>query len=769
MKLKSNSKNNLENNSKNNSEKDLEDEFKKELENSSLCNLEKEFELINKNKPIIDIKLSNEQNQIINSNSNIKVDAVAGSGKTTTILHMSMSIANKTKKIFQITYNNLLKREVRNKLKRLCIDNMEIHTYHSLAVKYYDPKAYTDEEIKKILLTNKPICQENKFEKFDILFIDETQDMIFDYYKFVKKFIKDTQSNPQIIILGDKYQGIYDFKGANVKFLTLADKIWNVKFVNLNLSTSYRLTNQIAWFVNNIMLGYNRINTNKNGMTVDYYISNPFKIYKKIGKYLLDLIKTNVVQPSDIFILIPSLRTIESPYKKLENFLVKNNIKCITPISDDTKLDDKTMSNKVVFTTYHQAKGRERKIVVLYNFDNSYIEYYTRENISNTNMCPNILYVGATRASEKLILIQDVNSKPLSFLNLSKLKKNIFLNIIQTDNLSMIKQINSHSNSHSNSHPNSHSNSHPNSHPNSHSKSTNINEIKKTNVTDLVKFIGPNTMDIIMELIENNIFIEINIPNQNQILIPNKIENKNNQLVFYEDVSDLNGLVIPAILESKINNSTSTIENYVQDKFKELYVFNEYSKYVGKINIPCLTIKDYLKVGNVYLSMQNKLHAKLAQIKKYNWLNENMVTKCHDNMKMINSNTLFEITLRSELTPTLDWIEYHHKLYGLIQIKGRLDAISSDSVWEFKCVDYLSIEHKLQLIVYYWMWKKANMSNIYGNKKFYLTNIKSGHCLLLNIEQNYLIEQIVNILFDEKYLKKKELTDLEFIDMCIKN
>jgi hypothetical protein len=138
-------------------------------------------------------------------------------------------------------------------------------------------------------------------------------------------------------------------------------------------------------------------------------------------------------------------------------------------------------------------------------------------------------------------------------------------------------------------------------------------------------------------------------------------------------------------------------------------------------------------------------------------------------MKMINTNTLFEITIKSDLTPTLDWIEYEHELYGLIQLRGRLDAITTDSVWEFKCVDYLSIEHKLQLIVYYWMWKKAHMSNIYGEKKFYLTNIKSGQYIQLNIEQLYLIEQIVDILFDEKYLKKKELTDFEFINMCIEN
>lgn len=701
--------------------------------------LEKELNMIIQHKPIIDIILSQEQKNIINSKSNIKIDAVAGSGKTTTILHMAM--ANSSKNIVQITYNNLLKREVRKKASALYVDNMEIHTYHSLAVKYYSPSAYTDEEIKKILLSKHPINKNIILKPIDILFIDETQDMILDYYKLVKKFILDTNSHPQIIILGDKCQGIYDFKGANTKFLTLADKIWNKKFINLNLSTSYRLTNQISWFVNNIMLGYNRINTNKDGSRVDYYICNPFKIYKKIGKYLVKKIKNKNITASDIFILIPSLKTVESPYKKLENYLVGHGIKCVTHVSDDTKLDDKTIDNKVVFTTYHQAKGRERKIVILYNFDNSYMEYYTRETIINTNICPNILYVGATRASEKLILIQDLNTKPLKFLNLSKLKSNDYIKIINTEKHKKIENV-------------------PKSYKNK-------NDIKKVNVTDLVKFISPTTLDILIPLIENNLFSEIKASSNKLISIPNKIEIINGVNTLWEDVSDLNGLVIPAILESRLNQTSSTIENYVEKKLQNKFESAGCEKYIGIINIPCQTIRDFLKIGNIYIALQNKLHAKLAQIKKYNWLTETMIKRAHSHMNMITSDTLFEITITSEPESTCDYFEYSHELYGIIQLRGRLDAITIDSVWEFKCVDYLSIEHKLQIIIYYWLWVNANMSDVYGNKKFLLINIKSGQILQLDTANWYIINQIVNLLFDEKYSEKKELTDLEFISICI--
>ena len=689
------------------------------------------------NKPIIDIILSKEQEDIINSKSNIIVDAVAGSGKTTTILHMGLKYPHKN--IFQITYNNMLKREVRKKVNRLCIGNMQIHTYHSLAVGYYDFKAFTDEEIKKILIENKPLKKDINIDPIDILFIDETQDMIFDYYNLVKKFISDTKSNPQIIILGDRYQGIYDFKGANIKFLTLADRIWNLSFVKLNLSQSYRLTDQISWFVNNIMLGYDRIKTNKSGPPIDYYIANPYKVYKKIGKYIRDMISTKKILPSDVFILVPSLKTPDSPYKKLENYLVKYGIKCTTPNSDDAKLDEKVISNKVVFTTYHQAKGRERKIVILYNFDDSFMEFYSPDAFSEKNklyMCPNIIYVGVTRASYKLILIQDNKHKPLRFLNFNQIKSNNFFNIITLDKQNI-----------------------------SNSQFLKNKDIKKISVSDLVKFISSSTIEILLTLIKTNLFEETNKPVEH-VDIPNKIKIETENIVLWEDVSDLNGLVIPAIYETILKKTTSTIENYVLDKIKDVEIYNNLKKYSGKITIPAKNINDYLKIGNVYLAIQNKLHAKLAQIKKYNWATKNMIKQCHKTMSHIDISTQFEIPISNKNS---DYFEFVHDIFGTVHIKGRLDAISDTDVWEFKCVDTITIEHKLQLIIYCWLWNKSDYDSIYGKKNFNLLNIKTGQILKLDYLSNkFMIEQIIEILLNEKYLKKKYLSDNEFINMCNK-
>jgi hypothetical protein len=689
-------------------------------ETEFLNKLEAEFNNIGtkEKNDLLNLKLSTEQLSIINSNQNMTINAVAGSGKSTVILHFALKYPKK--RMIQITYNNMLKHEIRKKVKILGLENLLVHTYHSLAVGFYDYNAYTDEEIKRILQKNIP-CKSDY--KFDVVLIDETQDMMTDYYLLIKKFIQDTKSTPQILIFGDKYQGIYEFKGANTKFLTLADKIWDKEFHSKTLSTSFRMTNQTSWFVNNCMLGYDRINTVKEGPVVDYYICNSYKIYETLGKQIINMIKYDGIKEEDIFILSPSVKS-ENPYKKLENYLVKEGYKCMTPTSDDAKLDDKVINKKIVFTTYHQSKGRERKVVILYSFDNSYFDYYLKGE--NSKVCPNILYVGATRAMHKLILIHDTKYKQLDFLSLNIPNIDKYVKIFNLESLKLTNK------------------------PKSATDHT-------TTVTDLIKFIDSYIMDSIMLLVED-LFITIQTKN-NVVNIPCKIKiiDVNNKET-YEDVSDLNGLVIPAIYEKVINN-LSTIEDFVAKNMNITY-YNDIKKYVKKINIPCQKISDYLKVGNIYLSMHNKLHFKLAQIKKYDWLNKKMIAECHKNMLILdNQNLFFEQSISN---CEEDIFKIVHKDHGLIKIGARIDAFDNKSVYEFKCVDSISIEHKLQLILYNWLWKNSNLQKNHGHRDFKLLNIRTGELLQL-VNDNYKITQIIELILANKFVKKITLKDDEFI------
>ena len=57
--------------------------------------------------------------------------------------------------------------------------------------------------------------------------------------------------------MGDQMQSIYKFREADSRFITLASKIFNINNKNWSeykLSTSYRVTDKIATFINECVL-----------------------------------------------------------------------------------------------------------------------------------------------------------------------------------------------------------------------------------------------------------------------------------------------------------------------------------------------------------------------------------------------------------------------------------------------------------------------------------------------------------------------------------
>lgn len=80
------------------------------------------------------MKLTNEQYDIINSTGDIKINAVAGSGKTTTIIEYSKSRPKKNK-ILYLAFNRSVKTEAEQRFGSIGLDNVKVETAHSLAYK----------------------------------------------------------------------------------------------------------------------------------------------------------------------------------------------------------------------------------------------------------------------------------------------------------------------------------------------------------------------------------------------------------------------------------------------------------------------------------------------------------------------------------------------------------------------------------------------------------------------------------------------------------
>jgi hypothetical protein len=708
-------------------------------------------------------EISAEQTIIFNhikNGHNVSIDAIPGSGKSTSMLTLSQLMPDK--QFLHITYNSMLRKEFKEKTNTMKITNIEVHTYHSFAVKYFSPDAFTDIGMRKIL--SEKIIPSFDIPHFDILVLDENQDMSFLYFHFVLHFLSFFKSKIQLIVLGDYMQGIYDFRGADIRFLTMAAEIWkNRPFLSSSifhkcfLSMSYRITNQMAKYINTSMLTDNRLNACRDGEPVQYIRNNIYtteKIVVNIIKRILD----EGDLPSDIFILAGSVKGAKSNVRRIENSLTQMGIPCYIPNSvESTKVDERVIDGKVVFSTFHTTKGLERKYVFVVGFDDSYFTYMGRN--LNKETCPNILFVAATRATHVLYLLENnkhATDKPLSFLKMSHHDMNRsdfveFKGLAQTifydTPLSSTK-----------------------------TKTT----VHKLTPTDLIKFIPEHIIDKISLLIDS-MFIQIaSKPLLLEDDIPSVVKFGSG---LYEDISDINGICIPAIYYDYLVPPTITpLYCLIEEEVKKFGNDHSYLKQIFKeLNHICITPSEYLYMSNVYFAMKEKLYFKLKQIEKSecNWLTPLVIEKCKsllDNFilpeaKKTNSDIL---DIQQEQTIIHNSSEDEHVNIDLALSKyidkgvipdanyrftARIDLVTDESIWEIKCTSIISLEHKIQVIIYAFLWRTMYPLS---QKKFKILNIKTGEVFLLdsNIKN---LTKIVVLLINGKYSTPKTMTNEEFL------
>jgi F-box protein 18 (helicase) len=104
------------------------------------------------------MELTKEQYEIINSTGNIKINAVAGSGKTTTIIEYAKA-RPKSSKILYLAFNKSVKLEAVKKFADRGVNNVKVETAHSLAYKHIvfnhgykvKPQGYKTNEIAELL------------------------------------------------------------------------------------------------------------------------------------------------------------------------------------------------------------------------------------------------------------------------------------------------------------------------------------------------------------------------------------------------------------------------------------------------------------------------------------------------------------------------------------------------------------------------------------------------------------------------------------------
>ena len=699
---------------------------------------------------------SEEQQQVINEmkdGQNVIVNACAGSGKSTTILTMAAQMPNE--RFLQLTYNSSLRYEVRDKVRQLNLTNIEVHTYHSLAVLAYNGNAHNDTGMRNIMYQEMPLRPLFKLE-FSVLVVDEAQDMTPLYFKFLQKFVKDSERPFQLMVLGDHRQGLYEFKGADTRFLTLADKLWNTSvnmrsanFVYKSLKMSYRVTDNIRKFVNDVMFGEEYMDSCKEGPEVVYVKRNSGFNEKIIISTILRLMKENNAKPDDIFILSGSIRG--GRMRKIENALVMNDIPCFVPLFETDKMDERVINGKVGLSTFHSVKGRQRKYVFIVGFDNSYFDYYGR-NLSRVE-CPNTLYVGVTRASNKLYVFETDNhatDRPLDFLKYDH-------NALNNSNFCKFMGI-----------------------PRTIFYEETENEkreiaVYNTTPTDLIKFMHEDVLDKITPILSE--IFTVTKEKGETFDIPSIVQTTKN---LYEEVSDLNGIAIPGMYYDDINRkwkntNESVLYDMIQYRFEQLERPNEYlKKSVEEVPEKMTSIQDYLFASNVYKALDEHYYSKLKQItiEDCMWLGEEDIERCKERM-----HDILGPECETE-EPDAEWSiinqsdENEHEgidkvLDGIIpdtlryRFSARVDLVTKDSVYELKCTSEISLEHRVQVVIYAWLYKILG----YKEKVFKIFNIKTGEILTLSGKfEDY--HKIVTTIIKGKSIENVRLDDDEFIKSC---
>ena len=625
------------------------------------------------------------------TNYNVVADSVAGSGKTTTVLHIAKDYEDES--ILLLTYNKKLRIETDNRAKALGLTNLHVHNYHSFAVKYYGRNCHNDNALEKHL-NKMPL---DTF-RYTMMIIDEAQDMTSLYHKFVCKIINDNNYKPTICILGDRYQSIYDFNGADNRYIIYGHQVLNVNnrpWKQLKLSQTFRVPKEIAAFINKCMLPEDRLITNKEGHKPKYLFCDAYG--KRPFLQIMEYLKT--YKSEEIFILAPSVRNENTPAKILANALTQNGIKVHIPRDDNEKLDEDIIRNKLVFSSFHQVKGLERPVTMVFHFDKGYFNFYNTK--ADPLTCPNTMYVATTRSLQHLTLIHHYQLDFLPFLNHKIIQDYCDVEMVREaiDKKSLKPhyllpfKVNT-----------------------LFDKLFSGKRVIDAIMSQTVKHTKIQTMNVRSKILCKNLKSEIiehackyfdtNITNnsceEGRII---NLPAKTKQNETYESVSDINEVAIPSHYEYLNTGQMYIVEYLNSDDFLETVEVNyfkedsddEEEKGTSEkeiITYDNMNTEKLLNISNKYLCSMAKVIDKLKQIDNYSWLSSEQLTLCMERLqKHISKNAIF-----GKKCTAVSQDELRNRI-----LTTTITCQDGNNVYMFKCNEITAkdlVEHAINMYIY---------------------------------------------------------------------
>jgi hypothetical protein len=423
------------------------------------------------------------------------------------------------------------------------------------------------------------------------------------------------------------------------------------------------------------------------------------------------------------------------------------------PNNDDVPQDSRVLQGKLCVNTYHQFKGNERDLVIVYGVDASNFKFLARDLPDDT--CPNTTFVALTRARKHLVIVHDSRYRPMPFVDIAELHKTTNFVDLECDGKTPKPKL-----------------------PGRPVK-LGLLLPKQVSASDLPRHISGEVID---NVCAKHLQIQKILPplpkaeyiNAKDIVCTDSIG------YHHEAVSDLNGLVVMAACEYALLGTLTTLG---------------ISK-TSSVQFPLTTHEQTIWLCQEacnYAAQESGYYARRIQMEGhgFDWLGEHVIT-ARDRLKTQFSKTAvldFEVkldemefcvadplggdSLTTKLCGRADIVHYEGTLStseGNSQIhNGEQDTARIDSkevsIWEIKFVAELSHQHVIQACVYAYLWSNEHKRET--PPRIILFNVRDGEKWEIVPQKGMAsLRDVVEETLVAKYSTKDTITTDEFLKKC---